>query len=997
MSRSMGVVRQVIGDVSLVGNDGVVRQLVEGERVFFGEQLLCGSNGAVAISLDQGGELTLGRDSSLLLSPALFATDAAPEPEPLTPSAEQLREVAQLQRAIAAGEDPSAKAEAPAAGPQAEGSGAGGGGHSFILLQETGGQLEPQIGFDTGPLALVNLDTEPPTALLELEPDPPGVAPDTPPQGGATENALSEAGLAGGSNPEAPTLVSGDLGYSFGAAGVGSFTWTTESLPPLSTDGIALSYQISGDGQSLIGAASGVTVFTLQLTDLASGAYSFTLYWPLDHLGAADASIGLPFSYQLTDGKGASVAGSLLIAIVDDLPIARDDAAVLLTDQGAADNLTGNLLTNDSPGADGAERISQVSVAGEVFSIGADGSVSSSGADTSASASFDALSGVLSLSTSLGTLELQVQAATGQVLGDYRFTANPGLAFPENGELHTTFTYQLLDRDGDSNSADLAIQLNHGRPLLVVGSNADDLTGASAPHLVPSPLDTDAAGPLLGSSGNDVLVGDAGGVQSLVTPGTHYNIALLVDSSGSMAYASGSGATRIQLTKDALIHLANQLKDHDGVINVHLVPFNSNLGAITSIYGLNAANVGVLLAAIDGLKAHGLTNYEAAFSEAAQWFNQQIVAAGADSAHNFEQLSFILSDGQPTVHLDAQGIPVLDSGNMSNFADVDQALQAAQAMLHGTIGGELIQVHAISIGSNSTTAVLNLFDNTAPSGTGSVHLPDGTVVTALEGAAQIVHSAAELQAVLSGGATDNVALPLGADELHGGAGNDVLFGDSLNTDALAWLGHPAGSHDGQGYQALLDYLQAGNGGIAPSLLQVREFIAGQALSLDQAGDPRGGNDLLDGGAGDDLLFGQGGNDRLIGGLGDDLMSGGRGQDVFVWNTGEHGHDRILDFTLGGPEGDALDLHDLLSGEELGVLADYLNFAVLDNGGLLSSLVSVSANAGGPVMQTIELTGIDLAAHYGVTPGVGGVIGRGADSAQIISGMLGDHMLLVDAV
>jgi uncharacterized protein YegL len=997
MTRSIGVVRQVIGEVSLVGTDGVVRRLVEGERVFVGEQLLCGSDGAVAISLDQGGELTLGRDSSLLLSPALLAGDDAPEPLAPIASAEQLREVEQLQRAIAAGEDPSEKAEAPAAGPQAGANGGRGGGHSFVLLQETGGQLEPDIGFDTGPLALVNLDTEQRPVLPAIEPDVPGIAPDAQPQGGATENALSEAGLAGGSNPEAPTTVSGDLGYSFGADGMGSFTWTLEALPELSTGGIPLSYQLSADGLSLTGEAGGVAIFTLQLNDLASGAYSFTLHWPLDHLGAADANIGLAFSYNLTDGNGSSVAGSLLIGIVDDLPLARDDAAVLLSDQGDAQNLSGNLLANDSPGADGAERISQVSVAGEVFSIAADGSLSSSGADTAASASFDAGSGVLSLSTPTGTLELQVQAAPGQVLGDYSFIANPALAFPESGELHTSFTYQLLDSDGDSSSAELAIQLNHGRPLLVVGSNADDLADASAPHLVPSPLDTDAAGPLAGSYGSDVLIGDAGGVQSLVTPGKNYNIALLVDSSGSMAYESGSGATRIQLTKDALSHLANQLKDHDGVINVQLVPFNSNLATVTHIYGLNAANVGLLLAAIDAIKAHGLTNYEAAFTEAAQWFNQQIVVTGADSAQNFEQLAFILSDGQPTVHLDAQGNPVLDSGNISNFQDVDEALQAAQAMLHGTIGGEPIQVHAISIGSNSTTAVLDLFDNTAPNGIGSVNLPDGTVVTAPAGDAQIVHSAAQLQAVLSGGSTSIVALPLGADELHAGAGNDILFGDTLNTDHLAWLGHPAGSHDGQGYQALLDYLQAGNGGAAPSLLQVREFIAGQALNLDLAGDPRGGNDLLDAGAGNDLLFGQGGNDRLIGGLGDDLLIGGRGQDVFAWNTGEHGHDRILDFTLGGPEGDALDLHELLGGEELGVLADYLNFAVLDNGGSFSTLMSVSANAGGPVIQTIELSGIDLAAHYGVTPGAGGVIGSGADSAQIISGLLGDQALRVDTV
>lgn len=726
MSNSIGVVTQVVGEVSAVASDGSTRLLVEGDRVFLGERLVCANDGAVSIRLDQGGDLTMGRASSLLLSPAWLAGQAE-EQLPPEPSAEQLREVEALQRAIAANEDPTEIAEAPAAGPQAGGN--GGGGHSFVLLSETGGQLQPEIGFDTGPPQFLSLDITLLPAADTLDDVDPAVT-----------------------NPPTPPI---------------------DPVPPV------------------------------------------------------------------------------------DPPL--------------------------SP------------------------------------------------------------------------------------------------------------------PLLVVGSNADDEVGGSALHLVASPLDADGAGSLIGSSGNDVLVGDAGGVQSLVTPGKNYNIALLVDSSGSMAYESGSGAIRMQLTKDALSHLANQLKDHDGVINVHLVPFNSNLGTVTTLYGLNAANVGLLLAAIDALTAHGLTNYEAAFTEATQWFNQQISVAGAGSAQNFEQLAFILSDGQPTVHLDAQGNPVLDSGNITNFRDVDEALQAAQAMLHGTLGGEPIQVHAISIGSNSTTAVLDLFDNTASIGIGSVNLPDGTVVTAPAGDAQIVYSAAELQAVLSGGSTSIVALPLGADELHAGAGNDILFGDSLNTDHLAWLGHPAGSHDGQGYQALLDYLQAGNGGVAPSLLQVREFIAGQALNLDLAGDPRGGNDLLDAGAGNDLLFGQGGNDTLIGGMGDDLLLGGSGADAFVWSAGDQGHDRILDFTLGGSAGDALDLSDLLSGETSGNLSDYLNFAVVDNGGSLSTLISVSPSGAGSATQTIELSGIDLATHYGVTPGAGGIVSGGVDTTRMIDGLLGDQVLRVDSV
>ena len=718
MASSIGVVTQVVGEVSAVGSDGSTRLLVEGDRVFLGEQVVCANDGAVAIRFDHGGVLTMGRASSLVLSTEWLAGQAV-EALPPEPSAEQLQEVAALQRAIAASEDPTAIAEAPAAGPQAGGNGAGGGGgHSFVLLSETGGQLQPDIGFDTGPLAFASPGTIGPAAA-------PGTA--TP---------------------------------------------------------------------------------------------------PVDPLTPVDPS---------------------------------------------------------SP------------------------------------------------------------------------------------------------------------------PLLVVGSNADDQAGSAVPHLVANPLDVDGAGSLTGSAGNDVLVGDAGGVQNLIIPGNNYNIALIVDVSGSMARDSGSGVSRIQLTKDALSNLANQIKDYDGVINVQLLPFSSTVGAVTTIYGLNASNVGLLLSAIDAISLSGHTNYEAAFIQATQWFNEQIVDSGADSANNFEQLAFFLSDGQPTMYLDEFGNPVAATANVSNFRDVDEALQAANSMLHTGIGGDPIQVHAISIGSASTSAVLDMFDNTGPNGTGTVFLPDGSTVTAPTGDSQIVHSAEELQVLLIGDSTDIIPLPLGDDELNGAAGDDIIFGDSLNTDHLAWSENPAGSHDGQGYQALLDFLQAGNGGVAPSVAQVRDYIAEHAIEFNLSGDPRGGDDSLAGGAGNDLLFGQGGADTLIGGMDDDLLIGGSGQDAFVWNTGEQGADRILDFTPGGGAGDVLDLRDLLSGETPDSLADYLNFAVVDSGGALSTLVSVSPSGTGPATQSIELSGIDLAAHYGVTPGADGAVSGGVDTARIINGLLGDNALLVDTV
>jgi VCBS repeat-containing protein len=163
-----------------------------------------------------------------------------------------------------------------------------------------------------------------------------------------------------------------------------------------------------------------------------------------------------------------------------------------------------------------------------------------------------------------------------------------------------------------------------------------------------------------------------------------------------------------------------------------------------------------------------------------------------------------------------------------------------------------------------------------------------------------------------------------------------------------------------------------------------------------------GNDTLSGLAGSDKLYGGSGNDNLlggadddflIGGVGNDTLTGGAGKDTFVWQSGDSGTDHItnLDFFIDTPgvaggNSDVLDLSQLLSGEHAnaGSLDSFLNFAFA--GG--STTISVSAVSAGPVVQTIVLDGIDLhtAAYYGAA----------ATDASIITGMLNDNALKVDA-
>src|SRR3546814_291079 len=66
-----------------------------------------------------------------------------------------------------------------------------------------------------------------------------------------------------------------------------------------------------------------------------------------------------------------------------------------------------------------------------------------------------------------------------------------------------------------------------------------------------------------------------------------------------------------------------------------------------------------------------------------------------------------------------------------------------------------------------------------------------------------------------------------------------------------------------------------------------------------------GNDTLLGGVGSDELFGDEGNDRIEGGAGDDGLIGGLGDDTFVFRAGS-GHDWLSDFEAGASSDDVLE-------------------------------------------------------------------------------------------
>jgi Ca2+-binding RTX toxin-like protein len=200
---------------------------------------------------------------------------------------------------------------------------------------------------------------------------------------------------------------------------------------------------------------------------------------------------------------------------------------------------------------------------------------------------------------------------------------------------------------------------------------------------------------------------------------------------------------------------------------------------------------------------------------------------------------------------------------------------------------------------------------------------------------------------------------LGSDTVTGGQGADILFGDSINTDNLPWntAGNPAKPSDlddGAGLPALEQFLELKNG-TTPSELEVYEYIKSNHELFNVDSDTRGGDDTLDGGEDDDILYGQGGDDTLIGGLGDDILTGGEGEDIFSWVDMDDGSsDIITDFSVA--DGDKLDLSELLADletDDINALLNNIEDSITDNGNGGSAL---TIDKGGESM-TIEFNNV----------------------------------------
>ncbi|UZW55458.1 Ig-like domain-containing protein [Sphingobium sp. JS3065] len=166
----------------------------------------------------------------------------------------------------------------------------------------------------------------------------------------------------------------------------------------------------------------------------ANGSYTYTLTSPVDGPTANDGPLTFAgaevFTYQAVDGSGNIANGTITIDVVDDVPTATDDTARTVAEDGA--DISGNVLTNDTPGADGAT-LTSVTIGGVTTAINAVGT------------------------TNVGT-----------AFGAYTFTAagawtfNPSTNLNNASGVSAGFSYVITDGDGDQSTAVQPITVTDG-------------------------------------------------------------------------------------------------------------------------------------------------------------------------------------------------------------------------------------------------------------------------------------------------------------------------------------------------------------------------------------------------------------------------------------------------------------------------------------------------------------------------------------------------------
>ncbi|CDZ56241.1 T1SS-143 repeat domain-containing protein [Neorhizobium galegae] len=797
--------------------------------------------------------------------------------------------------------------------------------------------------------------------------------------------------------------ASANLSYNFGTDGLAgeatNVVFQTSNLASLGLKslGTSLSYAWDNSTNTLTATAgnAGPVVFTLKVTDVATGAYTFTLERPLDHSTTSGANkeddINIDFNFTIRDGDGDPASGTVRVTIDDDAPYIGSPEAETVSEV----NLPYTL--GDEANADSDS--STVQRGNLDIHWGADNRDANFGPDVSVR--FGANSAPSGLTSNGEIIKYDV--------GGTMLTAYTGSGFGAR----IIFTVSLDDNGSGQYTFKLYDNIDH--------TNADAASKTLSFNFIAEDSDNDEA-----SGSFNVTVADGGPSVGVVENETvnenalPNNIfdAIFDDTDGSTvqrgdlninwgADDNNSGSFNRSVTFNAALNGADSGLTHDGTAIMYtLSPDGTVLTATagaTTVFTVSLSDSGdgsytfILNDNIDHLGANGssttlnfgFTAKDSDGDTAPGSFAVTIVDDTPEADTPSRQ--FLEEDsGSPAVSNVSLGIDwksddsnsgaanrsvafanATPAANITNAAGQPITLTSnGQTLSYALLAGVLV---AYVNGGDPAIAADRVFevalnDNGSGSYTFTLHQP-------LDHGAPISNDDAYLDlrflytATDSDGDGDNASFTVRVDAAGNvtNNGNDISY-DDLNSGVFVNLGDNSVTVNGQTVA----------GDTATDLAAVGDKVLGidrmNGIVNVTGGD---GNDVLVGSSQANTIRGGAGNDTIIGNGGDDTLEGDVGNDLFIYKVGD-GNDRIN----GGTEtSNASPNYDVLRVEG-DAQARTFNIGLASGGTPINAgfgnAADIAVSYDGSNSATIradEIEGIDIVAGSGaITVNVGSLAG-----------------------
>ncbi|WP_283195045.1 DUF5801 repeats-in-toxin domain-containing protein [Rhizobium sp. AN80A] len=258
------------------------------------------------------------------------------------------------------------------------------------------------------------------------------------------------------------------------------------TFPAFTSNGQPITVTTSTDGLTVIGKVGNVEIFSLQVTDAKTGAYTFTQSGPIDHpdkgeAGAADP-LRMVFDFVVTDKDGDTATDAVQVDIRDDQPTAGYAGRVTVQEAVNTDgsfketSATGTMsfhagadgakITAIAYGLSGAPAAPVISDANETkFTTVA----LTSGDKPIQIQQLDALTLVGKLADGTPIFKIEV---TNAATGAYKFTQFGPIDHPDGANtgaadgLRMKIVYTVTDADGDTANGSVQIDINDGGPTI---------------------------------------------------------------------------------------------------------------------------------------------------------------------------------------------------------------------------------------------------------------------------------------------------------------------------------------------------------------------------------------------------------------------------------------------------------------------------------------------------------------------------------------------------